>query len=77
MWKKCEPGWWHNHVLKIGVCKERDNRWHSYATDNDGYYTSPSFKTMKEAMRDAERRVKEDSDATSSSLPPEEPPQSP
>jgi len=62
-WTEQEKGWWTasrriggaTHCM--GVCKERDGRWHSYVGD-DSLQSAPGFRTMKRAMDDAEARTK-------------------
>lgn len=56
-WECYEEGWWVDVGLKIGVCKEDDGKWHSYALRSDTRETSPAFNTRREAMRDAEKRA--------------------
>jgi len=53
-WKMEEAGWWING--SIAVVRESNGRWHSYVTEDDTPKNSPSFKTMQEAMQDAEKR---------------------
>lgn len=55
-WKCQESGWWIADHPAIGVSKERDGKWHSYALLTDTIENSPAFKTMREAMIDAEAR---------------------
>lgn len=55
-WQCNESGWWTADNPPIGVCKERDGKWHSYALRTDTAENSPAFKTMKAAMLDAEAR---------------------
>jgi hypothetical protein len=56
VWEKYEPGYWTCNQPQMAVCKERDRMWHNYATDEDTITHSPRFRTLKQAMRDAEQR---------------------
>lgn len=56
-WHQEARGWWLNEALTIGVCREADGRWHGYATDKDRTENTVGFKTMAEAMADAEKRA--------------------
>jgi hypothetical protein len=55
-WEQVEPGWW--VCRELAVCLERDRKWHSYAMQGDTVANSPRFRTMKQAMQDAEQRAK-------------------
>lgn len=62
-WVCQEPGWWvATTPNKIGVCRESDNLWHSYASESDTPEESPKFSTMLIAMLDAETRSKSPND---------------
>lgn len=62
-WTQQDKGWWTARILigsvkrYMGVCKERDGRWHSYV-NKDTLQSAPGFRTMKLAMADAETRAK-------------------
>jgi hypothetical protein len=58
-WECIEPGWWTSTRPTLGVCLEKDNNWHSYITTLESPDNTPAFKTMREAMIDAERRYDE------------------
>jgi len=55
-WKMDEPGWWLSSKPKLGVSKERGGKWHSYITAEENPGTTPGFRTMREAMINAENR---------------------
>lgn len=57
-WECIEPGWWTSTCPTLGVCLEKDRKWHSYINTRETYKDTPGFKTMREAMIDAERRYK-------------------
>lgn len=56
-WRIEERGWWLNKKLTIGVYREDDGRWHGYVADKDSPENTVGFKTMAEAMADAEKRA--------------------
>jgi hypothetical protein len=58
-WEQVEPGWWVCRKMALAVCLERDRRWHSYIMPGDTVTNSPRFRTMKQAMQDAELRAGE------------------
>lgn len=55
-WKMEEPGWRLSSKPKLGVNKERGGKWHSYITAQENPDNTPRFRTMREAMIDAENR---------------------
>ena len=60
MWSKVERGWYMlvgDDVRVIGVCLERDGKWHVYQT-RELPPGDAVFRTMAEAREDAERRIK-------------------
>ena len=58
-WVCQEPGWWTATINDgIGVCRESDRLWHSYASESDTPEESPAFRNMLMAMLDAETRSK-------------------
>lgn len=57
-WHMEARGWWLNDALNIGVCRESDGRWHGYVANKDSPENTVGFKTMAEAMADAERRAR-------------------
>lgn len=57
-WTMIQKGWWVCESKGVGVCLERDGFWHSYISDDENLAIAPAFKTMKEAMKNAEKRVR-------------------
>ena len=55
-WKQLESGWWCASHPMIAVFKEYNGRWYSYIHHSELPKTTPSFRTMREAMIDAENR---------------------
>ena len=58
-WKQEEPGWWCSCNPMLAVCKEDDGKWHSYIAFSELPMRTPGFRTMREAMIDAENRYKD------------------
>lgn len=59
-WERLDRGWCiATGCTDIGVCLESDGLWHSYATDEDEGRSTPGFKSLAAAKRDAEKRGKE------------------
>jgi hypothetical protein len=55
-WERIESGWWASSKPTLGVYREKDRKWHSYITTTETPSNTPVFKTVREAMIDAERR---------------------
>ncbi len=55
-WTMEQKGWWVNIRKNIGVCIESDGKWYSYISSQERIMQTPCFKTMKEAIKNAETR---------------------
>lgn len=56
-WEVVEKGWYCNHSLVVSVHKMPNGIWESVATAYDNSYGGRFFKTLTEAMEDAEKRA--------------------
>ena len=55
-WQQIHSGWWVALKPNLGVSKEDDGKWHSYIRHIELPKDTPGFRTMREAMIDAEKR---------------------
>ena len=58
-WEKVERGWYVDRERYIAVSMEIGGKWASYVSISDTLSSAPRFKTMREAMKDAENRFLE------------------
>ncbi len=55
-WEIQHKGWWCHTSGNMGVALESDGKWHSYIDTRETVMQTPGFKTMIEAMKNAEKR---------------------
>ena len=55
-WRFIMSGWWGSNHPMLAVRKEDNGKWYSYVNARERAKETPAFKTMREAMIDAERR---------------------